>query len=148
MNERFKIRVGVYAILEKDGKLLFSQYADGIFKGEYNFPAGHVDGNETLKEAMCRELKEELGIDVKESDLLHLHTSHRNGTVEYIDVYFKVTKWEGTPENKEPDKCSDLRWKSFQETPVPIVWYIPEILKHIYYGWTTYSEVGWKEKEK
>lgn len=61
--ERFKIVPSVYLILMKDNKILFSRrYNTGYFDGYYSFPAGHLDGGETLKQAMVRETEEEIGI--------------------------------------------------------------------------------------
>jgi len=61
--ERFKITPAVYLVLMKENKILLSQrYNTGYFDNHYSFPAGHLDGEETLKQAMVREAKEETGI--------------------------------------------------------------------------------------
>ena len=40
------------------------------FKGCWCLPSGHVDENETLKQALKREFKEETNLDVQVDDLL------------------------------------------------------------------------------
>ncbi|HIE41446.1 MAG TPA: NUDIX domain-containing protein, partial [Candidatus Aenigmarchaeota archaeon] len=68
--ERFKIIPTVYLVLIKDNKILLSRrFNTGFHDGEYSFPAGHLDGNETLIQAMVREAKEEIGIELKPEDL-------------------------------------------------------------------------------
>ncbi len=49
-------------ILEKDGKILLIRRANtGWRDGEYGFPAGHVEANETFLETCVHETKEEGG---------------------------------------------------------------------------------------
>lgn len=53
----------------KDDKLLLIQRAK--FPAGFALPAGHVDGDSTFEEAAKRELKEEVGLDTQEINLLH-----------------------------------------------------------------------------
>ncbi len=53
-------------------------------EGEWVFPKGHVEKNETELEAAIRELKEESGIEVKESDSL--------GKIDEFKFYFDGEK--------------------------------------------------------
>lgn len=74
--ERHKLIPSVYLILIKDNKiLLLRRYNTGFMDGYYSFPAGHVEPNETLTQAMVREAKEEIGIDVNQKDLKLIHIS-------------------------------------------------------------------------
>ena len=36
----------------------------GYLGGTYQFPGGHLEGNETIEECLVREVKEETGIDI------------------------------------------------------------------------------------
>jgi len=55
---QWKPNVTVAAIVEKDGRfLLVEEYADDALV--YNQPAGHLEKNETLIEAIRREVREE-----------------------------------------------------------------------------------------
>ena len=138
------MRVGVYAIMyDNNNNILLSRYVDGVHKGQWNFPAGHIDGNETAREALRRELFEELGITIKNIDDIKLvHTLHRQGTVEYIDLFFWVDGWQGTPEIKEPEKCDGLEWFSIFDFPENTVPYIKLSLEDY-----SYSEFGWLKSE-
>lgn len=77
---------------------------------KYQLPAGHMDGNESMKTAMARELKEEIDINVQEKDMKVVHISHRIslGGREYFDVYLEVLDYIGIPRINEPEKCSAL----------------------------------------
>lgn len=58
-----KIRNSAKALIIKDGKMAAVKIGDA---GEvwYIMPGGGVESEETLREAVCREVAEELGIDI------------------------------------------------------------------------------------
>lgn len=119
--ERYKIFVAVYMILIKDNKILLGRRANSSWmNGRYNMPAGHLEEGETLVEAVIRETKEEVGIDVLPKDIEHVHTMHRKGR--YVDIFFKAKVWQGDGYIAEPDKCDDLQWfplDNLPENPIP-----------------------------
>lgn len=139
--ERFKIVPAVYLVLMKDGKILLSRrYNTGYFDNYYSFPAGHLDGEETFKQAMVREAKEEIGIDLVGEDLELIHTMNRKipGN-ERADFFFTTKKWLGEPKIMELDKCDDLRWFELNNLPDKIVPYIKQAINSFLNN-TNYSE--------
>ncbi len=110
MPERFKAIPAVYLFLEQDDKILLLKRANtGYMDGWYGVPAGHHDGGESIKEAMCREAREEAGITVKPEDLIFVHVMHRLANDgERIDFYFKTKSYTGEITNMEPERCSEL----------------------------------------
>lgn len=63
------IRV-VAAIIIENGKVFATQRGYGDFKGGWEFPGGKIDAGETPKEALIREIKEELDTEVEVFELL------------------------------------------------------------------------------
>jgi len=61
-------RIGVYAIIIKEGKILLTRQWDG-----YSLVGGGVDKGESLEDAFIREVKEETGLDVTPGKLIY-HT--------------------------------------------------------------------------
>ena len=59
-----KFVVCVDGVYVKDGKLLLLKRGVEPFKGYWHVVGGHVEEDETLKEAIKREFKEETGLDV------------------------------------------------------------------------------------
>ena len=55
----------VAAIIKKDDKILATQRGYGEFKGLWEFPGGKIENGESKKEALIREIKEELNADIK-----------------------------------------------------------------------------------
>ena len=67
-----KIRV-VAAAIEKDGKFLCAQRPAGkSLAGLWEFPGGKIEKDETAKNALLREIKEELNIDIEIIDFVNI----------------------------------------------------------------------------
>ena len=66
---------------------------------------GHVEAGEFGRQALVRECKEELGIDVKESDLEFKLVEPIKS---YITFFFRVKKFEGSLQNMEPEKHGEM----------------------------------------
>jgi len=63
------IRV-VAAIIVDNGKIFATQRGYGDFKGGWEFPGGKIEVGETSQEALIREIKEELEVEIKVGDLI------------------------------------------------------------------------------
>ena len=63
------IRV-VAAIIMHDGKIFATQRGYGEFEGGWEFPGGKIEPNETPQNALIREIKEELNIEINVGELL------------------------------------------------------------------------------
>ena len=109
-------KVSAICVIEQDGKYLFVKRTHtGMADGFYMLPGGHVDEGESVLHATVRELKEELGIDVKEEDLeFKLVESIKT----HITFFFKVKKYTGTPKNMEPEKHDEA---VFLSTDNPLI---------------------------
>lgn len=144
--ERFKLIPEVYLVLIKDGNILLSRrFQTGYEDGKYGMVAGHVDGNETMREALAREAKEEAGIAIDSSALEHLLTMHRwcpDG--ERIGFYFATTHWQGEIKNMEPQKCDHLSWFPLDQIPENAIPYIKTAIACCQSG-QKYCEFGWDE---
>jgi ADP-ribose pyrophosphatase YjhB (NUDIX family) len=141
--ERFKLIPTSHLFLVKGDKiLLLRRYNTGYEDGNYSVIAGHLDGNETFREAMIREAKEEADIDIKPEYLEVVHVMHRKSEDERIDFFFVAKKWEGEPKNMEPQRCDDLRWFELNNLPKNIIPYVKQAIRCFLDG-VFYSEHGW-----
>lgn len=121
MSNRLSLVPAVYLFLEKDGKYLFLRRANsGYYDGHYQVPSGHIEAGETSREAMVREAKEEVGIDLDIDDLQFVNAVYRmdgERTGYRVDFCFLATTWQGEVTNAEPGKCDDIQWFSPDELP-------------------------------
>jgi 8-oxo-dGTP diphosphatase len=65
-----KSTVIVAELILKNGSLLCIKQDKGLYKDFIWVPAGHLEPNETLEEAVIREVKEEIGLDVSVKKLI------------------------------------------------------------------------------
>jgi 8-oxo-dGTP diphosphatase len=110
---RYTLPVAVFIVLVKDDKVLLTRRQNtGWYDGSYDLPSGHIDGNESLRQAVQREAAEEVGVqlDLDDAKFVHLDHSLFEDGKEYLYIVFEVTKWQGEPRIMEPDLCDDLQW--------------------------------------
>ncbi len=126
------------------GKILLARrFNTGYMDGFYSFPAGHLNGKETVMQAVIREGKEEVGVDVQPKDLTLIHVVSRKGNdAERVGFFFRAEAWEGTPMIMEKDKCDDLQWFALDAIPENTVDYVKQAIATFRVG-KPYSEFGW-----
>ena len=71
----------------KDGKYLIAKRAKGVDEGCWEFPGGKVEPNESQVDAIIRELKEELEIDVKVIKYLCSIDDIRTNIIIHVHAY-------------------------------------------------------------
>ena len=141
--ERFTLIPETHLLLVRDEEiLLLKRYNTGYEDGKYSVIAGHIEAGETATSAMAREAQEEAGIEIRRVDLTLAHMMHRLHLDERMSLFFVASRWTGTPQNKEPHKCDDLKWFLLNQLPENIVPYVSQAIRH-YLNQTVYSEFGW-----
>jgi 8-oxo-dGTP pyrophosphatase MutT (NUDIX family) len=141
--QRFKMIASGYLMLIRNGKILLSRrFHTGYEDGKYSLPAGHIEDDETLTAGTCREIREEIGIILKPSDLRLVHVMHRKHFDIRMDFFFVTDKKGLNPVNLEPQKCDDLVWFPIARLPEKTIPYIREAI-HNYRKNIFYSEFGW-----
>lgn len=118
-----------------DGKvLLLRRYNTGYMDGSYSVPAGHVDGQETVRSAMLREIHEEVGVQLSQDDLQFVHVMHRtqhSEPFERIDFFFANYGVSAKVINCEPEKCDELIWVDPKQPPKNMVEYVAKALAYV-----------------
>lgn len=106
----------VAAVIEQpDGRFLMaSRPAGKLYAGWWEFPGGKVEPRETPRQALERELQEELGIIVAEA-WPWLQRSFVYPHAHVMLRFFRVTAWTGTP---HPHEGQSLAWVRAQQPGV------------------------------
>jgi len=100
------IDVAVAVIKREDGKVLFAERPAGkACAGEWEFPGGKVEPNETPRQALDREIKEELAINITEARPW-LTLSHNYPHACVLLHFFIVSCWTGQEHAQEGQKLS------------------------------------------
>jgi len=132
MNEkRAKLIPAVYLLLiRKEKILLLRRFNTGFEDGKYCLVAGHVKENEKIKQAIIRETREEIGIEILPENVQLFHVMRRRSDSERIDFFFECKKWEGEPKIEEPEKCDDLSWFPIDDLSPNAIPYIRTAIKN------------------
>lgn len=143
--ERFKVKSATYLIPQRGTEILLSRrFNTGWMDGVYSLISGHLDGDESVHDAMIREAFEEAVVVIKKEDLIPATVLHRKSPdAEYIDFFFVVKKWDGEIMIGEPDKCDSLVWFPLDDLPENLLPYIYEVLDNYKKG-VAFSASGWE----
>jgi 8-oxo-dGTP diphosphatase len=107
----------VWVLLLKDNNIFLLKNAIDN-REEWTLVGGHVEFLESLKSALKREIEEEVGVKVKEENLIFQYIIDRQlGTQHKIHFFFRTTDWENDPCNKEVDRHLAGAWHSLNELP-------------------------------
>jgi 8-oxo-dGTP diphosphatase len=98
---RRRIEVAAAVIYDQAGRILLAQRPRGkAFEGYWEFPGGKVEAGESAAAAICRELHEELGIEVREAcPWLTREFDYSHALVRLR--FFRIYDWRGVPHGRE-----------------------------------------------
>ena len=113
--------VTAVALIDADGRILLAQRPEGkSLAGLWEFPGGKVEAGETPEAALIRELREELGIDTKESCLAPLtFASHSYDDFHLLMPLFACRRWQGIPTPREGQTLAWVRASDLRNYPMP-----------------------------
>ena len=115
------ILVAACALIDPDGRVLIAQRPEGkAMAGLWEFPGGKVEPGERPEESLIRELKEELGIVVKEECLAPLtFASHRYPDFHLLMPLYVCRRWEEIVVAREGQKLKWVWPKDLRNYPMP-----------------------------
>jgi 8-oxo-dGTP diphosphatase len=88
------------AVIERDGRILIGQRKRGSRHPlKWEFPGGKVEPGETPRDALVRELREELAIEAVIGEELDRYDVQYPGGVLTHLFFFRVTEFSGEPQN-------------------------------------------------
>ena len=111
-------RVGVGAVILDGDRVVLIQRGGGALPGKWSIPGGLVELGETTREAVCREIGEECGLEIELVDVcgvLDRVVRDGNGRVRYhwVLVDFLAVARGGTL--CAGDDAADARWVTLDE---------------------------------
>ena len=101
----------VAGALVRHGRVLLAHRSPGRrwYPDVWDLPGGHVEPGETARQALVRELAEELGIAVLACTAVAELVAGDGEDALRLTVH-RVDRWVGEPVNATPDEHDELRW--------------------------------------
>lgn len=102
----------VAAIIRREGRILITRRLDNVhLPGLWEFPGGKVEHGETFQEALTREIREELALEISVRE--EVFTIEHHYPKKSIQLhFFNCSLVSGEPQMIE---VADLRWVSTSE---------------------------------
>lgn len=108
------------AVMIEEGRVLITQRKAGAhLEGKWEFPGGKVEPAEDPRDALVRELKEELGIDADVGEVVDVtfhgyagDAGHAGNAV--LLLFFEATRRKGSPELRAIDVAA-FKWAARDE---------------------------------
>jgi 8-oxo-dGTP diphosphatase len=109
------------ALIDPDGRVLIAQRPpEKQMAGLWEFPGGKIESGEQPEACLIRELKEELGIAVKEACLAPFtFTSHSYADFHLLMPLYVCRRWDGTPMPLEHSALKWVRPRDLSQYPMP-----------------------------
>ena len=109
------------ALVDTDNRVLIAQRPEGkALAGLWEFPGGKIEPNERPEDALIRELREELGIEVKAPCLAPLtFASHAYDDFHLLMPLYVCRKWQGFVQAREGQALKWVSPKALRDYPMP-----------------------------
>lgn len=110
------VAVGILINAQKQF-LLTSRPLGKVYEGYWEFPGGKLEANETVAQALARELEEEIGLKIEDVQLW------RQQWVDYPHAlvrlnFCKVVRWQGQMQMREGQ---NFAWQNLPVEVVPVL---------------------------
>ena len=99
--------LGAYGLIIKNKQIILIKKANGPYKGKLDLPGGTIEFGETPEQALMREIKEEVGIEVKKYSLFDgnstVVTWRHNDIPEqlhHIGFFYKIESYDNKIKNE------------------------------------------------
>ncbi|MDH3597438.1 MAG: (deoxy)nucleoside triphosphate pyrophosphohydrolase [Rhodospirillales bacterium] len=115
------VLVAAVALVDTDGRVLIARRPEGKpMAGLWEFPGGKVRDGEVPEQALVRELREELGIDTRDSCLAPLaFASHAYADFHLLMPLYVCRVWRGTVSPLEGQELAWVRPPRLADYPMP-----------------------------
>ena len=115
------IVVAACALIDSDGRILLARRPEGrSMAGLWEFPGGKLEPGETPEQALIRELREELGVDVSQACLAPFaFASHGYGDFHLLMPLYLCRRWKNVPQPREGQSLAWVRPDRLADYPMP-----------------------------
>jgi 8-oxo-dGTP diphosphatase len=134
----------VACIIDPQQRVLLTQRCIEPFDSQWVMPGGKIDHGEAILAALHREVREEVGIEIRADDLIDIYEHLGIGTQQdhYVILYYRCTplSFALKPNGEE---CTEAVWAPRQRLPKML---LPPGCRYILAQ--VYPELSWGETSK
>lgn len=133
LKEGLKVKTAVdIVIFNQEGKVLLGRRKAKAGFDSWGFPGGHLKTGEKIKECALREIKEELGKDIKIKTTNEVLGVRENCLppyfIHHLTVMIKGDYLKGGIKVNEPERCKKWAFFDLENLPSPLFSGVKEIL--------------------
>lgn len=110
-----RFRIGVFAIVERDGRYLLAHRSDIPW---WNLPGGGLEYGETLAQGLARELREEIGVEIAIERLVGVYSKPQKHEVV---LTFLCHLLADSPPPGPSEEVSEVAWFLPQDFPTNLL---------------------------
>ncbi len=123
-------RVGVGIIVVRKGKVLMGKRKGAHGEGAWSVPGGNLEYGENIEECAVREVFEETGIKIKDTQFITVTNDvFQKENKHYITLWMRASSNSGKIVISEPDKFLEIKWVDPEQLPKPIFLPLVHFLK-------------------
>src|SRR5712692_8162339 len=104
----------VAGVIERDGRVLICQRKSGRHALKWEFPGGKVEPGETPRDALARELREELSIEAQIGEEMARYDVRYGDAPAIRLLFYRVTEFTGAPVNHDFER---IAWERPEKLP-------------------------------
>lgn len=126
MSRKSEIELTNMCLVYDENRVLVQEKVGTKYNGGLVFPGGHVEGGESLRDSMIREIKEETGLTIfNPQPCGYKDWIQEDGTC-YIVLLYKTNKFEGEIKSSDEGK---VFWLDRKDIPTAnLIWNMRELL--------------------
>lgn len=103
-------------ISDKQKRILLTKRNISPYKGKWDVPGGFLEPDETPIEALRREIKEELGVEIKTGELIGIYIDRYGSNPYYtLNIYYSAKITKGTP--RPASDVLEIKWFELDVLP-------------------------------
>lgn len=118
--QRDKLKPCTGVMVWKGDMILLGKRRGSHGNGEYSFPGGHLEFDESFVECIERETLEEAGIKIKNIKFLSVANYRKHENRQDILISFTADLESGKERTDPDEKIGDWGWYKLDDLPTPI----------------------------
>jgi 8-oxo-dGTP diphosphatase len=114
MKSSKQVRVGIGVFVFKNGKFIMLKRQGAHGEGTWSIPGGHLEYGESFEDTAKREIFEETGMQIHNVRFGAVTNDYFKKEDKHYVTVWVLSDWQsGEARNMEPDKCTEIKWKTF-----------------------------------